>query len=444
MILMENDLKQLRLGLAGVGNIGRGVLELLLNDKEGLSKKAGVRLELTRVVDREIHSKLQALGGLEGIKASQSLKDLLEPDVDIVIELIGGVDAAKELVFEALKRKKSVVTANKALLSVWGQQIYQMALEQGVGLGIEASVGGGIPIIEVIRNNLLANRLRGLYGILNGTSNFILDAMTKQGIAFAEALEEAKVKGYAEADPTLDIEGLDTAHKLCVLLGVALDFWPKPESVYTEGITKISALDIAYGHELGLVIKLLAILKRLGKNLQFRVHPVMVPQGHLLAHVDGPFNAIYLDLNLTGPLLIFGQGAGRYPTASAVIADIVSIAGRILKGRVNLRPPGSLDAGGGYLPVMMEDVENEYYLRFMVPDVPGMVGKIATALGNQGVSILEVMQKERNEQGQRVPVVLLTHRTKERSLKAALDEIYAMDGVVTEPIQTIRIERFSA
>lgn len=441
---MEHSGSGVRIGLAGVGNIGRGVLELLLEEKGALSKKAGVKLELTRVVDKEFSSKLEGLSGLEGVQTSRRLEDLLGPDVDIVIELIGGTGAAKDLVFEALKRKKSVVTANKALLSVWGQQIFQLALEQGVGLGIEASVGGGIPLIEVIRNNLLANRLNGLYGILNGTSNFILDAMTKKGIAFAEALEEAQVKGYAEADPTLDVEGLDTAHKLCVLLGVALDFWPKPGTVHTEGITRISALDIAYGHELGLVIKLLAILKRMGQSLQFRVHPVMVPEGHLLAHVDGPFNALYLDLNWTGPLLFFGQGAGRYPTASAVIADVVAIASRMLEGKVGLRPPGSLDQGGDYSPLAIEEVESEYYLRFMVPDVPGMVGKIATALGNRGVSISQVMQKERNEHGQRVPVVLLTHRTKERNLKAALEEIHNLDGVLTEPVQTIRIERFSS
>jgi len=439
---MGHERGRVALGIAGVGTVGRGVLELLLAQKEALSKKAGVALEVVRVVDRDAEEKLAGLSNLGGLDVSHNLEDLLKPDVDIVIELIGGTQAAKDLIFGALGKKKSVVTANKALLSSFGRQIFELAQKQGVGLGLEASVGGGIPLIEVIRNNLVANRLDGLYGILNGTSNFILEAMTQKRIPFEQALAEARAKGYAEADPTLDISGKDTAHKLCVLLGVALDFWPGLEAVYTEGIERVAELDIAYGADLGMVIKLLAIVKRVERSIECRVHPVMVPERHLLAHVNGAFNALYLDLSCTGPLLFFGQGAGRYPTASAVVGDTVAIAGGLARGACTLRPPGSLDGEASLTPVPMEEIETEYYLRYMVSDVPGMVGKIATALGNHDVSISQVIQKERNEGGERVPVILLTHKTKERCLKAALKEIYSLGSVLDEPPQVIRIERF--
>lgn len=439
---MRQEDTRVALGIAGVGTVGRGVLELLLAQKEALSKKAGVALDVVRVVDREAEERLKGLSGLGDIEVSSDLEDLFKPDVDIVIELIGGIEAARSLVFSALEKKKSLVTANKALLSSFGREIFELAQKQGVELGLEASVGGGIPLVEVIRKNLVANRLNGLYGILNGTSNFILEAMSQKLIPFEKALAEAKAKGYAEADPTLDISGKDTAHKLCVLLGVALDFWPGLEAVYTEGIERVTDLDIAYGAELGLTIKLLAIVKRTRQRIECRVHPVMVPERHLLAHVNGAFNALYLDLSCTGPLLFFGQGAGRYPTASAVVADIVSIAGGLARKACALRPPGSLDGGDSLVSVPMDEIESEHYLRYMVPDVPGMVGKIATALGNHGVSISQVIQKERNEGGERVPVVLLTHKTKERCLKAALHEICSLERVLDDLPQVIRIERF--
>ena len=432
----------LNIGIAGVGTVGRGVLDILYQKQGKLSKKAGVPLNVVLIVDKAPEGKLDGLSLPYHCCISRNIEDLFADNIDIVVEMIGGTNEARYLIEESIKRKKCVVTANKAVLSLIGKEILERSKHYGVDVGIEASVAGGIPIIDIIRKDLIANHIRFLYGILNGTSNYVLGAMAEQMIPLEKALDEAKAKGYAEANPSLDISGQDAAHKLCVLMGVALDFWPELANLYVEGIENISNVDIKFGLELGMIIKLLAIAKLHGHSIELRVHPVMLPSTHLLSHVNQAFNAIYLDLDRTGPLLFYGQGAGRYPTASAVVADIVSIAKKISSGSLKESTQGVINNGQNLNIIPMEEVESEFYLRFMLSDVPGMIGQIAITLGRNKVSISQVIQKERKE-GKTVPVVLITHKTREAMLRNALQEIYGMQGVLSEPVRIIRIERFT-
>lgn len=348
----------------------------------------------------------------------------------MVVELVGGTTIAKEFILEALRNGKHVVTANKALLAEHGNEIFKEALQRGLKIGFEASVGGGIPIIKVIKEGLVANKMLAIYGIINGTTNFILTKMTYEGIDFQDALREAQTLGYAEADPTLDIEGIDSAHKITILASLAYGIPFSFNSVYCEGITKITAQDIAFAKEFGYKIKLLAITKILDGEIELRVHPTMVPEHYLISKVDGVFNAIYVEGDCVGSTLYYGRGAGSMPTGSAVVADIVDIA----KG-INTMP---VDFSEKYTIKPMQEIESMYYFRFNALDRPGVLSKISGVFGEHNISIASVIQKGRSKAGA-VPLVILTHKAKEKDVLRALEEIDKLP-VVSDKSVFIRVE----
>jgi homoserine dehydrogenase len=363
-----------------------------------------------------------------------------DPDVDIVVELIGGYDPAKRFILKAIENGKQVVTANKALLAAHGDEIFSSASKNGVEVGFEASVGGGIPLIRSIKEGLVANRMKMLFGILNGTANYILSKMSDEGSPFGEVLKEAQALGYAEADPTFDVEGIDAAHKLTILLaiayGVPIDF----EAVYTEGISKITPLDIKFMKEFGYRIKLLAISKDDGEAIEARVHPTLIPADSMLANVGEAYNALYIKGDAVGNVMLYGPGAGMMPTGSAVVSDLVDVARNLLNGAIGRVPslgyqPASL---GARRIRSIEELDAQYYFRFSVEDRPGVLSKISGILGNHQISIKSVHQKGRDLVGA-VPIVMITHEAKEAAVKVALSEIDRLD-VVKEKTVLIRIE----
>lgn len=430
--------KPVRVGLLGCGTVGEGVVRLIRRNAAMFERKLGVPLALVGVADRSLKPD-PALGLDAGLITRDSAALVTRDDVDIVVELFGGHQPARGLILKALDAGKDVVTANKALLAEHGDEIFRAAAKAGRAIGFEASVGGGVPIIRTLREALAGDRNRAVYGIVNGTCNSILTMMTERGSEFSEALAQAQRDGLAEADPTLDIEGHDAAHKLCLLVTLAFGVRLKPAQVYTEGISRISPSDISYARELGFTIKLLAIAKD-DSGIEARVHPTMIPSRHLLAGVSGAFNAIYVHSEALGPSMYFGQGAGQMPTATAVMADILEIA----RHRAG--------ASGGTIPPLgypvatvpsarvkpMDDVLCEYYLRFMARDRPGVLGNIASILGRNGISIASVIQQERGVETT-VPVIMRTHEARERNLKRALAAIRRLRVVQGAPA-FIRIE----
>lgn len=432
-------MKPVGIVLLGCGTVGRAVVGLLRRNAEIIAQKAGAPLKLCAVADRSLKPDA-ALGlGREIIfRSGEPLAAL--PEADIVVELFGGIEPARTLILSALGAGKDVVTANKALLAEHGGEIFAAAAAAQCAVGFEAAVAGGVPIIRTLREALAADRLSTVYGIVNGTCNSILTMMSRQGSDFATALAEAKRLKLAEADPTLDIEGHDAAQKLCLLAGLAFGTPLTPAQVYTEGITRLTPADIAYARELGYAIKLLAIAKRDGAALEARVHPTMVPLGHLLANVDGAFNAIYVEGPALGPTMYFGQGAGALPTATAVVADIMELA-RQRAGAARSRPQPlgwPLEALRRPRLKAMGDVVCEYYLRFMVQDRPGVLGAIASVLGRHRISIASVIQQGRDREGS-VPVIMRTHEARERDLKQALGAIGRL-RMVGAPPAFVRIE----
>ncbi|MGD0073201.1 MAG: homoserine dehydrogenase [Candidatus Binataceae bacterium] len=430
----------MRIGLLGCGTIGGGVIKLLRANGPALARRLGARLELAIIAERRTGLDV-ALGLDPGLFIKDGAELVARPDVDIVVELFGGEEPARTLILKAIANGKDVVTANKAMLAAHGEQIFRAADKAGRAVGFEASVGGGIPIIRTLRDALAGDRQRAVYGIVNGTCNYILTTMTERGAEFAEVLAEAQKAGLAEADPTLDIDGHDAAHKLCLLVALAFGVMIKPAQVYTEGIRAITQQDIAYARELGFTIKLLAIAKDENGGIEARVHPTMIPRTHLLADVGGAFNAIYIQGEALGSSMYFGRGAGELPTATAVVADIVEIARHRISGSNGARshPLGLPIAQIKRARVKpMDDVVCEYYLRFMAPDKPGVLGAIASVLGRNGISIASVIQQERNAEVT-VPVVMRTHDARERNLKRALAQIRRSRIVRQAPV-FIRIE----
>jgi homoserine dehydrogenase len=363
-----------------------------------------------------------------------------DPRVQIVVELIGGTGAAREFCLKALRKGKHLVTANKALLALHGQEIYRAAAENRADLGFEASVCGGIPIIRALREGLVANRIQLMMGIINGTANYILTKMSEEGQDFASALAEAQAKGYAEADPTFDVDGLDAAHKLQILSSIAYGGYVDFERIYVEGIRSISPLDIRYAGEFGYKIKLLAIAKDSEGRREVRVHPALIPEQYILASVGGVFNAVYIKGDAVGPLLVYGQGAGQMPTASAVVSDIVEIAQDILSqrpSRSNSLPLRKVEEVG--ISIMdISEVKSRYYLRVSALDKPGVLSKVSGILGTHNISISSVIQKERHQESS-VPVVMMTHEAREGDMRRALQEIDQLD-VVTGGTVCIRVE----
>ena len=430
---------KINVGIIGFGTIGAGTAKILINNAEIIKRRLGAPVVLKRIADLDI-KKDRGIKLEKGVLIEKAEDILNDPDIDIVIELIGGYEPAKKFILKAIENGKNVVTANKALLAVHGEEIYKAAAAKNVDIGFEGSVGGGIPIIRVLKEGLAANNILSIYGIINGTSNYILSKMTNEGKAFSDVLSEAQRLGYAEADPTFDIEGIDSAHKLAVLTTLAFGTPVKFDNIYTEGITKVTPLDIEYAKEFGYKIKLLAISKMDNGEIEVRVHPTMVPNEYLISTVEGVFNAIYISGDAVGDTMFYGRGAGDMPTGSAVVSDIIEIARDIInnsKGRV---PSAAfqLNERKALKIKKMDDIVCPFYLRFMAMDNPGVLSKISGVLGEHNISIASMIQKGRKEGGA-VSVVMMTHVAKEKDVQDALSEIDKM-SFVSAKTAFIRVE----
>jgi len=433
---MKNN--RINVGIIGFGTVGSGTAKILLNNARLLQDRSGIEFNLKRIADLDI-TRDRGITIPKGILTTNAEDILNDGDIDIVVELMGGIRPAKDFIIKAIKNKKHVVTANKALIATEGNDILSEAQQNGVSVGFEASVAGGIPIIKVIREGLVANNIVAVYGIINGTSNYILTKMTDEKVDFSVALKEAQRLGYAEADPTFDIEGIDTAHKLTILSSLAYGIPFMFDDVYKEGITKITAQDIEFAIELGYKVKLLAILKALDGEIEMRVHPTMVPNEYLISKVDGVFNAIYVEGDAVGSTLYYGRGAGDMPTGSAVVADIVDIGKIIIRSQTPDTTVINPNRAGKNLKIKdIKDIESKYYFRFSALDKPGVLSKISGILGNYNISIASVIQKGRRIGGA-VPVVVLTYKAKERDVLQAVKEIDELQ-VVSEKTVFIRVE----
>jgi homoserine dehydrogenase len=430
---------KINIGLLGCGTVGTGVAKLLMENKQLLTARVGADLNLKWVADIDIETD-RGLQLPDGAFINDAHKVVDDPDTDIIIEMIGGEGIAKDLILKAIENGKHVVTANKALLAAQGNELFAAAAQKGVDLAFEASVGGCMPIIKSIRESLVGNHIKAMTGILNGTCNYILSKITDEGISFKEALDQAQNQGYAEADPTLDIEGFDTAHKIAILAALAYGMEINLGDVYIEGISRITPLDIAFAEQFGYRIKLLAISKFIDDRVEARVHPTMIPFDNLLTHINGTVNAVTVSGDAVGDILLYGHGAGMMPTASAVISDIVDIARNILCGTARRVPPLSYQRENiRKIPILpIEDLVTHYYFRFAALDHPGVLSTISGILGKYDISIQSVHQKGRKTNGS-VPVVMLSHLAREADVKQALSEISALDVVSDEPI-LIRIE----
>jgi homoserine dehydrogenase len=428
-----------KVGLIGFGTIGTGVIKVLRAHRGEIARRVGRPIDVVAIADLDTKTD-RGIAAAPARLSNDAMGLIHDPGIDVVIELIGGYEPARRFVLAAIRAGKDVVTANKALLAVHGQEIVAEAEDRGVRLGFEASVGGGIPILRTLKEGLPGDRTQAVYGIVNGTCNHILTTMTREGRGFDEVLKEAQQLGLAEADPTTDVDGIDSAHKLTILATLAFGVAPRFADIPTEGIRHIEAIDIAYARELGYTIKLLAIAKDGGKSFEARVHPTMIPNGHLLADVGGPFNAIFVRGAALGPTMYYGQGAGSMPTATAVVADLIAAArDRAVGAAVRLPPWGVPQKALRRVRVRpLADLEGEYYLRFMALDRPGVLARIAGVLGRHDISLASVIQKERRA-GTTVPIVLRTHRARERDLAKALATIGRLDAVRGRPV-SIRID----
>ncbi|GJL69350.1 MAG: homoserine dehydrogenase [Nitrospirales bacterium] len=429
----------IQVGLIGFGTVGTGVVKILQENAGLIAKRVGVPVSLVRIADLDVTTD-RGVSVAQGVLTTDVRGILDDPAIDIVLELIGGHEPAKRFILQALERKKSVVTANKALLADHGEEIFEAAFKAGVDIGFEASVGGGIPIIRSLTEGLAANRILSITGIMNGTSNYILTRMTDERRDFDEILQEAKREGYAETDPSLDVDGVDAAHKLAIMVNLAYGTPVPMRSIFTEGISRISTVDIEFARELGFTIKLLGIAKLQEHAIEARVHPALVPAGSPIAQVNGVYNAIHLIGDAVGDVVLYGKGAGSLPTASAVVGDIIDLARNRLAGVAGRVPVTSFQwESRESIPIKpMDDIESRYYLRCMVKDQPGVLSAISGILGQRGISISSVLQKGRKE-GQTVPLVILTHRSIERAVQSALQEINAL-SMVSEATTLLRME----
>jgi len=431
-------LKPVKIGICGLGTVGSGTVNVLTRNSRVINARAGCDLTIAQVATRrmDVNCPLDDLNVTDDIFAVAD-----NPEVDILVELIGGIDTARELILRAIANGKHVVTANKALIAEHGNELFAAANKQGVTVAFEAAVAGGIPIIKAIREGLSSNNIEWLAGIINGTGNFILTEMRDKGRGFSEVLEEAQELGYAEADPTFDIEGIDAAHKLVILASIAFGIPLQFDKVFTEGISRISPQDVIYAQELGYAIKHLGIARRSPDGIELRVHPTLIPKSRLLANVDGVMNAILVKGDAVGPTLYYGAGAGAEPTASAVIADIVDAA-RTLTASPEHRVPflGFQQENlrdKTILPI--EEVETAYYLRMSALDKPGVLSQVAQILSESGISIEALIQKEAKDEQEIVPLILLTNRAVEKQLVEAIIKIEALSSI-TGPITRIRVE----
>ncbi len=442
-------MKSIQVGLLGIGTVGSGTFNVLKRNQAEIKRRAGRGIEITMVADLDV-ARAQAIVGADVKVVNDARAVIANPEIDIVIELIGGYGIAKQLVLEAIAAGKHVVTANKALLAVHGTEIFAAAHAKGVMVAFEAAVAGGIPIIKALREGLTANSIQWIAGIINGTTNFILSEMRDKGLDFDVVLKEAQRLGYAEADPTFDIEGVDAAHKVTLMSAIAFGIPVQFDKAYTEGITKLASADIRYAEQLGYRIKLLGITKRAGKGIELRVHPCLIPAKRLIANVEGPMNAVVVNGDAVGTTLYYGKGAGSEPTASAVIADLVDIA-RLHSADAAQRVPYLAFQPGAMsdTPVLpMADVVTSYYLRLRVADQAGVLAKVTGILAETDISIDAMLQREADEVGgDKAPVaqtdlIILTHDTSEGKMNSAIARMQALPTVL-EAITRIRKEELA-
>ncbi|HSQ86173.1 MAG TPA: homoserine dehydrogenase [Desulfobacterales bacterium] len=432
-------MRTINVGLLGFGTVGTGVAKILIENKDLIFSRVGAFLNLKRVADIDLKTD-RGIQFDDGVLIPDAFQVVEDPDIDIIIEMIGGEGIAKDLILKAIQNGKPIVTANKALLAVHGNVIFKSAMEHGVDLAFEASVGGCMPIIKSLRESLAGNHIKSLAGILNGTCNYILTRSTEDGSSFESALKEAQKKGLAEADPTLDVEGIDAAHKLAILTSLAYGMEINFNDIYIEGISKITPMDIEFAGQFGYRIKLLAITKDSGNAVEARVHPTMIPFDNPLSGVNGSLNAVTISGDAIGDMMLYGFGAGRMPTASAVVGDVIDIARNILSGSTGRVPSLSYQMDHiRKIPILpMEDIRMHYYFRFSALDRPGVLSKISGILGDYDISIKSVHQKGRKTKGA-VPIVMLTHIAREADVQDALSNIYNLDVVSDRPV-LIRIE----
>ena len=433
--------KVISIGLIGFGTIGTGVIKLLRKNGELIAGRLGAEIRLKRIADIDIR-KSRGIPMDEALLTTNAADILNDPEIDIVVELMGGYEPARTFILTAIGQGKHVVTANKALLATHGDDIFRAAAQHGVNIGFEASVGGTIPVIKTIKESLIANRIQSIFAIVNGTSNFILSKMTDGGGSFETVLKEAQNLGFAEADPVYDIEGVDAAHKLAILLSLCYGKKVHLDDLYREGISRICEQDIAFARELGYRVKLLAIAIRRETEIEARLHPTMIPFDHLLANVNANFNAFHIVGDASGSIFLYGQGAGMMPTAGAVVSDIVDIARDIRKGIAGRVPPRVLDEEAIEKIQLMpfDQIRTNYYFRFTVADLPGVLSRISGILGANDISIATVIQKGRMKtQGGGVPIVMTTYKARERDVRRALEDIDRLD-IVMGKTMLIRIE----
>ena len=434
-------MQPVKVGLLGLGTVGGGTVSVLSRNAEEIARRAGRGIQISHAAAKEYNA--DAITGLDNIAkiSDDAFAVVNDPEVEIVIELIGGYSPAKELVLAAIENGKHVVTANKALIAMHGNEIFAAAQAKGVTVAFEAAVAGGIPIIKAMREGLAANQIQWAAGIINGTGNFILSEMREKGRDFDDVLKEAQELGYAEADPTFDVEGIDAAHKLTIIGSIAFGIPLQFDKTYTEGITKIEQQDVVYAGELGYRIKHLGITRKTENGIEMRVHPTLIPHRRLIANVDGVMNAVLVKGDAVGPTLYYGAGAGSEPTASAVIADVVDIVRALTSDPENRVPhlafqPNEL-SDISVLP--MEEVETAYYLRMQAIDRPGVLAEVTAILGDLGISIEAILQKEPEEGASHVPIIFLTQRVQEKNMNEAIAKIQNLD-VIDGEITRIRME----
>ena len=437
-------MKPINVGLLGIGTVGGGTFEVLARNQEEITRRAGRGIVISMVADKDLE-RARRIAGKTATITGDALDIVNNPGIDIVVELIGGTTLAQQLILKAIENGKHVVTANKALLATHGNEIFAAAQSKGVMVAFEAAVAGGIPIIKALREGLTANRIEWIAGIINGTSNFILSEMRDKGLSFDAALKEAQRLGYAETDPTFDIEGIDAAHKLTIIAAISFGIPMRFKDAYTEGISQLTAVDIRYAEELGYRIKLLGITRRTPSGIELRVHPTLIPAKRLIANVEGVMNAILVKGDAVGATMYYGAGAGAYPTASSVIADLVDVT-RMHTADPEHRVPHLAfqpDQLSGVPILPIGEIETSYYLRMQVHDRPGVLADITRILADSGISIDAMVQKEPHESEQQVAIVMLTHLTLEKNVNAAIAKLEQLPVVVGK-VTRIRMEQLGA
>jgi homoserine dehydrogenase len=433
--------KPVKVGICGLGTVGSGTFNVLKRNAEEIARRAGRGIEVAQIAQRRPNPQCDT--GSTPITA-EVLAVADNPEIDVVVELIGGYTLARELVLRAIANGKHVVTANKALIAVHGNEIFAKAREQGVIVAFEASVAGGIPVIKALREGLAANRINWVAGIINGTGNFILSEMREKGRTFPDVLAEAQALGYAEADPTFDVEGIDAAHKLTILASIAFGIPLQFDKAYTEGITRLTTADVGYAEALGYRIKHLGVARSTDQGIELRVHPTLIPADRLIANVNGVMNAVMVNGDAVGSTLFYGAGAGQEPTASAVVADLVDVVRAMTSDPENRVPHLAFqpDALSDHPVLSIEACESAYYLRIQAKDHPGVLAQVASILSARGINIESIMQKEAEEHDGLVPMILLTHRVTERHMVEAITALEALDDVVGDVVR-IRVEHLN-